>query len=93
MMGLVARNHGTRHSGSLAESGSPGAAYDAQLQAEDGARRTRESEQSVAQVILVEIVVTLKLATGPVGTYYRQLLRANGFGHHTATTTFDRTWT
>ena len=28
--------------------------------------------------ILVEIVVTLKLAPGPVGTYYRRLLRAKG---------------
>ena len=28
--------------------------------------------------ILVEIVVTLKLAPGPVGTYYRHLLRAKG---------------
>ena len=28
--------------------------------------------------ILVEIVITLKLAPGPVGTYYRHLLRAKG---------------
>ena len=28
--------------------------------------------------ILVEIVVTLKLAPGPVSTYYRHLLRAKG---------------
>ena len=28
--------------------------------------------------ILVEIVVTLKVAPGPVGTYYRHLLRAKG---------------
>ena len=28
--------------------------------------------------ILVEIVVTLKLAPGPVGLYYRHLLRAKG---------------
>jgi hypothetical protein len=28
--------------------------------------------------ILVEIVQTLKLAPGPVGTYYRHLLRAKG---------------
>ena len=28
--------------------------------------------------ILIEIVVTLKLAPGPVGTYYRHLLRAKG---------------
>jgi hypothetical protein len=28
--------------------------------------------------ILVEIVTTLKLAPGPVGTYYRHLLRAKG---------------